>query len=81
MLIDSLMHDKQRHLCRRCERWGRGVDWQPLLGEYMHYECWLELATETIRAKKVDTPSRAERIGTLLGDFSCSNDPEQIDLF
>jgi len=43
------MNDTQRHLCSHCGNWGRSVDWQPLLGAFTHYECWLEIASDAIR--------------------------------
>ena len=49
MLIESAMaHDTQKHTCTRCEQTSRGVDWQPLLGAFTHYECWLEIARDNV---------------------------------
>jgi len=45
----NCMNDTQRHLCSECGNWGRSVDWKPLIGSFMHYECWLELRWENLK--------------------------------
>jgi len=82
MHVESAMiTDTKRHRCTRCEQVGRGVDWQPLLGEYMHYECWLELAWENIqtRPRAKGTP-RPQRIADAL-QYWFDLAPEQTELF
>jgi len=81
MLIESAMvHDTQKHTCTRCEQTSRGVDWQPLLGEFMHYECWLELATEVIRSKRIEATARPVRIADALQLWFDLELPEQTEL-
>ena len=82
MRIESAMdHDTQKHTCTRCEQTGRGVDWQPLLGEFMHYECWLELATEAIQSKpRVQRAPRPQRIADAL-QLWFELLPDQLELF
>jgi len=41
------------YFCSRCGIKDRSVEFQPLLGDFLHYECWLEVASENIgRVKK-----------------------------
>jgi len=74
------MSDKLRHKCGRCQTVGRDVDWQPLLGDFMHYECWLEHADEALRALAKKS-GRPERIGRIIKDWRCATSPNQLDLF
>ena len=81
MILGSGMTDKHRHRCTRCEQVGRHVEWQPLLGEFMHYECWLELAWETMKSHKVPSKPRPERIVDALQVWFDFEMPEQTELF
>jgi len=56
------------------------VDWQPLLGDFMHYECWLEHAEDALRARR-PKGRRPERIGKILERWRCATPPNQLDLF
>jgi len=33
----------QKHFCSHCRTLSRNVRWHPLMGEYLHYECWLDV--------------------------------------
>jgi len=81
MDLPCLMHDTHRHRCTRCEQIGRNVDWQPLLGEFMHYECWLSVATEMIQSKRLERTPRPERIADALQLWFDLEMPEQTELF
>jgi len=89
-MIGCTMRDKLRHKCSRCQTVGRDVEWQPLLGDFMHHICWLEHAQEIMDAAVVGRKGlgRPERVARILGEWFYQTEverpagaPSQRDLF
>ena len=47
-----MSYHQKTYSCSRCGLRDRGVEYQPLLGDFLHYECWLEIASEHIGTAK-----------------------------